>query len=142
MKVRRFYHPSTVSVEPWHTLREAAAQMREMGFSCLPVMLKGDVVGIITEHDLVEAIANAANPSEQHVVDYMSESPVTVSLDDDSAVAATRMLAIGCRHLPVLEDGRLVGIVSDADLILLAARAHDEDVSHAQAEVAGSRSGR
>jgi CBS domain-containing protein len=139
MKVRRFYHPSTVSVEPWHSLREAAAQMREMGFSCLPVVLKGDVIGIITERDLVEAVANGAIPSEQHVVDYMSESPVTVSLDDDSAVAATRMLAVGCRHLPVLEEGRLVGTVSSADLILLAARAHEDDVRRAQVVAVPSR---
>lgn len=126
MKVRRFYQPSSVFVEPWNSLREAAAEMRKLGFSCLPVVLKGDVVGIITESDLVEAVAGAPAASDQHVVDYMSESPVTVSLDDDSAVAATRMLAIGCHHLPVLDGGRLVGIVSAADLILLAARAHDE----------------
>jgi CBS domain-containing protein len=134
MKVRRFFRPTTVYLEPWNTLREAATRMRELGFSCLPVVLKGDVVGIITEADLVEAVANGTVPSEQHVVDYMSESPVSVSPDDDGAVAATRMLAIGCRHLPVLDNGKLVGIVSAADLILLAARAHDEEPSRVQAE--------
>jgi len=134
MKVRRFFHRSTVYVEPWDTLREAATRMRELGFSCLPVVLKGDVVGIITEADLVEAVANGTVPTQQHVVDYMSESPVSVSPDDDSAVAATRMLAIGCRHLPVLDQGRLVGIVSAADLILLAARAHDDEPSGVHAE--------
>lgn len=121
MRVRSFYHPTAVSVRPWDTLREAAKRMQEGRFSCLPVLVQDDVIGIITERDLVEAVAASDRPAEGHVVDYMTEGAVTVTLDDDNAVAATRMLAIGCRHLPVMEDGKLVGIVSARDLLLLAA---------------------
>lgn len=118
MKVRRFFRPSAECVKPWDSLREAAKRMRSGGFSCLPVLVNGEVVGIVTERDMVEAVANTDRTSEAHVVDYMSEGPVTVSLDDDSSVAATRMLAIGCRHLPVMESEKLVGMVSAQDLLL------------------------
>lgn len=122
MKVRRFFRPSTAGVEPWDTLREAARRMRIDGLSCLPVLIKGEVAGIVTERDLVEAMADGERPADAQVFDYMSEGPVTVSLDDDSAVAAARMLAIGCRHLPVMNAGKLVGTISAQDLLLLAAR--------------------
>ncbi len=121
MKVRGLYHRNAVCVEPWDTLKEAARLMKEGGFSCLPVVLHGDVVGILTERDLVDAVAGAKRAWQSHVVDFMNEDPVTVSPDDDSAVAATQMLALGCRHLPVMEDGKLVGVVSARDLLLLAA---------------------
>jgi len=121
MKVRALYHQKAVCVEPWDTLKKAAALMHAGGFSCLPVLVHDEVVGIITERDLVEAIAGASQALEAQVVDYMNEDPVTVGPDDDSAVAATRMLALGCRHLPVMEGGKLIGIVSARDLLVLAA---------------------
>jgi predicted transcriptional regulator len=128
MKVRTCFQTSTAYAEPWDTLKQAAVSMHSHGFSCLPVLLKGDVVGIITECDMVEAVANGDAVAEHHVVDYMSEHPVTVSLDDDSEVAATRMLAVGCRHLPVVDRGKLVGTISAADLLLLAAHTVGESV--------------
>jgi CBS domain-containing protein len=122
MKVRRFFRPSTACVEPWDNLREAARRMRNDGLSCLPVLIKGEVTGIVTERDLVEAMADGERPADAQVFDYMSEGPVTVSIDDDSSVAAARMLAVGCRHLPVMDAGQLVGTVSAQDLLMLAAR--------------------
>ena len=122
MKVRSLFHPYVVCATPWNTLMDAARLMRKGEFSCLPVLAHDDLVGIITERDLVDAVANGGQPAKSHVVDYMNEAPVTVGPDEDSAVAATRMLALGCRHLPVVEDGKLIGIVSARDLLLLAAR--------------------
>ncbi|HUY73750.1 MAG TPA: CBS domain-containing protein [Candidatus Dormibacteraeota bacterium] len=123
MKVDRFYRPHFTTVEPTDSLREAASRMRSGGWSCLPVMVGDSVAAIITERDLVEAAAHGAKPNEALVNDYMSDGSVTVSLDDDISVAATKMFAIGCRHLPVVNSGRLVGMVSARDLLLEAARA-------------------
>ncbi len=122
MKVDRFYRPHFATVEPTDCLREAATRMRSGGWSCLPVLVEGSVVALITERDLVEAAAHGATPSQALVNDYMSDGAVTTSLDDDISVAATRMFAIGCRHLPVVDSGRLVGMVSARDLLLQAAR--------------------
>jgi CBS domain-containing protein len=123
MNVDRFYRPHFGQVEPTDSLREAATRMRSGGWSCLPVVVDGSVIALITERDLVEAAAHGAKPSDALVNDYMSDGSVTVSLDDDISVAATKMFAIGCRHLPVVDAGRLVGMISARDLLLQAASA-------------------
>ena len=123
MKIDRFCRPHFAQAAPTDTLRDAAARMRAGGWSCLPVVVEGTVIALITERDLVEAAAHGARPSDALVNDYMSDGSVTVTLDDDVSVAATRMFAIGCRHLPVVSSGRLVGMVSARDLALEAARA-------------------
>jgi CBS domain-containing protein len=123
MNVDRFYRPHFGQVEPTDSLREAAMRMRSGGWSCLPVVAEGSVIALITERDLVEAAANGASPSDALVKDYMSDGSVTATLDDDISVAATKMFAIGCRHLPVVDSGRLVGMISARDLLLQAASA-------------------
>jgi CBS domain-containing protein len=123
MKVDRIYRPHFAAVEPTDSLREAATRMRNGGWSCLPVVVEGSVVALITERDLVEAAAHGAKPSDALVNDYMSDGSVTVSLDDEISVAATKMFAIGCRHLPVVDSCRLVGMISARDLLLQAERA-------------------
>ncbi len=123
MKVDRFFRPHFGQVEPNDSLREAATRMRSGGWSCLPVVVGGSVIALITERDLVEAAAHGAKPSDALVNDYMSDGSVTVTLDDDISVAATKMFAIGCRHLPVTDSGRLVGMISARDLLLQAANA-------------------
>ena len=87
------------------------------------------VVGIVTERDLVEAVARGAAPAGALVTDYMGdEGSVSVGLDDSTA-AELKMLAIGCRHLPVVDRERLVGMVSARDLYLMQARAHELEPS-------------
>lgn len=120
MKVQRIFHKPAVSIEAWESLHEAASRMRDCGFSCLPVVSGEDLVGIITERDVVEAVATGSDLEQATVFDYMTEDPETVSPADDCMVAATRMLAVGCRHLPVMEQSRLVGVVSARDLLPLA----------------------
>jgi CBS domain-containing protein len=120
MKVRRVFTPNAQCIEGWESVREAARRMHDGGFSCLPVISGEDLLGIITERDVVEAIATSDHLQTATVFDYMTEAPRTIHLDDDCSAAAAKMLAIGCRHLPVVDDGRLVGIVSARDLLPLA----------------------
>ena len=120
MKVERVLHPDVISIESWQTLREAAKAMHEGRIGCLAVVSGEELNGIISERDIVEAVAEAEDPQNACVFDYMTETPCTVKPDDDCSVAATEMLAAGCRHLPVMEGGRLVGMVSARDLLPLA----------------------
>lgn len=128
MKVRRFYHPGAEVVRPGDSLRDAAKRMREHAVSCVPVMDDGTLLGILTERDLVEAAANGVRPSMARVEDYMNSDPVSATLDDDCSVAGMKMLAIGCRHLPVTDAGSLVGMISARDVYLASVRSGSEGV--------------
>jgi len=101
---------------PEETMLGAATRMRRYEVSALPVYRRHRLVGIITERDVVAAIADGADPATTKVADYMTDRPVTVRPDEDLEVAARRMATLGVRHLPVVDGGRLVGVLSMRDL--------------------------
>ena len=120
MRVRSVMSRDVVSVPPEERLLEAARRMRSDGVSALPVRRGEEVVGIISERDLVEALIDRVDTEETPVSEYMSSDPQYASPDDDSSDLALRMLYLGIRHLPVVEADRLVGMVSMRDLLLEA----------------------
>lgn len=112
------YRPNAAYVAPSDSLSDAAKKMRSSGQGCLPVVDGADLTGIITERDLVEAVANGAPARDTRVFDYTSDGSVSVSLSDDCSTAELKMLAIGCRNLPVLDGSKLVGMISMRDVLL------------------------
>jgi Predicted signal-transduction protein containing cAMP-binding and CBS domains len=107
---------------PGASLSDAASLMRVGGFGSVAVCEADRLIGILTETDLVRAIAARRDPSSTTVSDYMSRDPVTADLKEDSVEVAERMASNGFRHLPVVEHGRLIGMVSARDLLRLVAR--------------------
>ncbi len=75
------------------------------------------LVGIITERDVVRAIAQGADPEEESVSDWMSDAPDTFSPDVEVEEAAAWLLEIGYRHMPVMDEGELLGVVSLRDIL-------------------------
>jgi signal-transduction protein with cAMP-binding, CBS, and nucleotidyltransferase domain len=71
---------------------------------------------------LTRAIAEGADPETVRVADYMTEWPTVVSLEMDVRQAVVTMLELECRHLPVVADGLVVGMVSIRDLLGTAIR--------------------
>jgi CBS domain-containing protein len=78
------------------------------------------LVGIITERDLVRAIADGVDPQKARADTFMSADPATVGADEDASVVAVKMMALGIRHLPVLDArGSPVGLISASDLVAM-----------------------
>jgi CBS domain-containing protein len=104
------------------TLCGAAARMRDHGIGALAVVDEdGELIGVVTERDLLRAMADGRPPRTTPVEWYTSRAPVTIEPDADSSTAARLMVQHEIRHLPVTRDGRPVGMLSARDLLLVEA---------------------
>lgn len=106
-----------VTVAPEDTIGEAAHKMVERGIGSAVVSDFGRLVGILTERDLLRAVAARTHSSEARVREWMTPDPVTGGRDMPAADAAQVMLDSGFRHLPVVENDRAIGIVSVRDVL-------------------------
>ncbi len=118
MKVRSVFTPRLIRAAADESLVDAASRMDFEAVGALPVFDGSRLVGIITEHDLVRAVAEGVDPSGVPVSDYMTAEPATTSVDAELADAAERMLELGTRHLPVEDRGEVVGMISARDLLI------------------------
>jgi CBS domain-containing protein len=114
--VREIMSTEIVSVGPSATVAEAATLMGKRHVGSALVMDGERVVGIFTERDIVRALAADFDAAGHAVADWMTAQPATVEPDVPVRQALDRMLAAGYRHLPVVEGGSTVGIVSIRDL--------------------------
>jgi len=112
-----------VMIEESATLTQAAAAMNLRNVGSALVVRNGRLIGILTERDVLHA-AGTGDLSGL-VGDWMTKHPESVDADESTQQAAVVMIHGGFRHLPVLEDGRPVGIVSIRDLMRVAL----EDIS-------------
>lgn len=110
---------SIICGDPRQSLVAAAAQMRAHRISALAVLDGEVIVGILTERDLLRAIADGREPAATHVSQYMTHSPRTVEASEPAAKAAAIMVKHRVRHLPVTLGGRLIGFLSARDLLAL-----------------------
>ena len=117
--VRELMAKSIVCGDPRGSLVDAAATMRANRISALAVLDGKTIVGIVTERDLLRAIADGRNPAATHISQYMTHSPRTIEASELAARAAEIMVTHHVRHLPVSDKGRLVGFLSARDLLAL-----------------------
>jgi len=98
---------------------EAAQLMREGHIGSLPITADEQLVGMITDRDIaMRVVAEAADHTNTSVGDVSSRDLVTVEPDEDLDEALQLMARHQVRRLPVVENGRLVGIVAQADIAL------------------------
>jgi CBS domain-containing protein len=104
--------PNFLTVAPEDTLGEVAERMTRENVGAVVVKDYGRLIGILTERDMLHAMAARVHTSDARVRQWMTEDPITVSADTDLDDAAKIMLDNGFRHLPVVEGDNVLGVVS------------------------------
>jgi CBS domain-containing protein len=99
------------------TLEEASRSMHAVNTGSIGIVQEGDLVGILTERDILRAVAMGADLSSESVGSWMSHPVQTFDAETPVDEAALRLLEREHRHLPVTSDGRLVGILSIRDVL-------------------------
>lgn len=117
MMLRDLMTSDVLTTSPDTTVAGAAEAMtdRRIGSACV-VDEDGRLRGIITERDVLRAAASGRDLGDERVTEWMTPDPVTVGPDEVPSEVATVMRERNFRHLPVLEDDELVGILSMRDL--------------------------
>ena len=106
-----------LSVAPEDTMGEVAARMVDRGVGAVVVKDFGRIIGVLTERDIMRAVAARTHSSETRVREWMTPDPITASADTDVEDAGRTMLDNGFRHLPVVDGEQAVGIVSIRDVV-------------------------
>ena len=122
MQVKDIMHVDVKTAASSDTFAQVASLLHEHRISSVVVTDGSDLAGIVTERDLVNLIAEGKDPKTTPVSDGMSRNLDTVHSRTDIAEAAEHMARLGIRHLPVVEDASLVGIISIRDLTNWAVR--------------------
>ncbi len=108
--------PATVIESRSDSLRKAAARMWRQQTGSLLVTDGGRLAGIITERDVLRAVAFGADPDQSSVDEVMTAEVFTVGPDANLQDAAREMAARWIRHLPVVDGTRILGVVSMRDM--------------------------
>jgi CBS domain-containing protein len=117
--VREIMSTELVTVEPSANLTEAVHAMSAGRTGSVLVLQAGSLVGIFTERDILRALADSANADLARissVTQWMSRDPETIEPDTTVAEALNQMLFGGFRHLPVMDEDAVVGMVSMRDV--------------------------
>jgi CBS domain-containing protein len=118
LRVSDAMSPVSAVVGPEHTLRQASVRMIQNRTGAA-VVLDGALPGpgVITERDLLRALADGLDPDTEHVGDHMTEELITAAPGWPLARAAALMVKHGIRHVLVFDGGELTGILSMRDVV-------------------------
>ena len=118
MKVKQLMSGGVIRIHPEETVAVAARQLAHHNIGAMPVCGNdGQLLGMVTDRDLViRCMASGRSPEKTRVREVMTGAVVAASADMDASVAASLMGHRQVRRLPVVENGRLCGMVSLSDL--------------------------
>jgi len=118
--VREVMTAELVVVSPSVNLIEASREMSTRRVGSVLVMVEGSLLGIFTERDILRALSSSSSADAarvSHVERWMTGEPTTTDPDVTVGAALDVMLSSGFRHLPVVEEGTVIGVVSMRDLV-------------------------
>jgi CBS domain-containing protein len=130
------------SVPPDVTVYEAIQMMSDREIGALPVVLNGELLGILSERDYARKVILQGRSSRHTLVtEIMTAAPITVTPNDSVEDCMRLMTENRVRHLPVCEGRRIVGIVSIGDLVNWIISAHEESIANLRSYIAGEYPG-
>jgi CBS domain-containing protein len=115
-QLRDIMTEDVLTVAPEDTLGEVATKMVERRVGSVVVSDFGRVIGVLTERDIMRAVAARTHSSDARVREWMTADPITATADATVEQAAATMFEHGFRHLPIMDGERAIGIVSIRDV--------------------------
>ena len=107
-----------IHAAPTATVFDVAALMSEARIGCIPVLDGETLVGVFSERDLMtRVVVEGLDAHTTSVRSVMTREVVTATLDDRVERCLEKMQSVGCRHLPVVADGRVIAMISMRDLM-------------------------
>ena len=126
------------SIDVEDPVLEAIQLMADKHVGALPVTRNGELVGVISERDYArKVILLGRSSAETPVWQIMSSPVVTVTPDEDVRQCMQLMTHRRIRHLPVVENGRMIGVVSIGDLVRVVIEEQDQTIEHLERFIAG-----
>ena len=116
-RVRSIMSTPAITVEPQATLREVAVVLRDAKIGAVVVLAPGHPMAVISERDIVRALAEGADPDAIWAADVVTEEPRYVTPSHPVPRLAEEMLAAGIRHMPVVDENEVVGMVGARDAL-------------------------
>ena len=118
MKVSERMTKNPVTVDSSATAKDVADKMKEENIGTVLVTDKGRLTGIVVDRQIItKVIAAGKDPAKVKVSEFMTESPVTASPDMEIEEASKIIGDMGYRRVPVVENEKLIGIISVADIV-------------------------
>ncbi|MGM9537726.1 MAG: CBS domain-containing protein [Candidatus Onthomonas sp.] len=138
MQIRELMSKSVVSITPEESAALAARLLTRHNLGMLPVCGQdGRLVGVVTDRDIVtRCLAAGQDPSRVPVEDIMTRALETLSPQEDCEAALSRMAGGQVRRLPVVEEGKVVGVLSLADLA--RSRRYEAEAAQALSQISES----
>ncbi|AFS81335.1 signal-transduction protein [Candidatus Nitrosopumilus koreensis AR1] len=115
--VKEIMSNSVLSVDSSVTATDAAKMMEDCGVGSITVLEKGTPVGIVTDRDFAIKIAAHAYPIDTPVRRIMSSPLISIEPDSDLWTASDLMSTRNIRKLPVIDDDKVIGIITSSDLV-------------------------
>jgi CBS domain-containing protein len=128
-----------VSISADSRMREAVALLAEKRIGAVPVVKGGQVVGIVSERDVLYGLAREGAALLDRKVDEVMTAPAFTVAPDDSIIGALALMTLRrIRHLPVIEGGAMIGFVSIGDLVKLRIGRIEAEAEAMRHYIAGS----
>jgi CBS domain-containing protein len=131
--IREVMTPRPETIQADRPVADAAKLMKEADAGMIPVMDNGNLLGTVTDRDIaIRIVAEGKDPQATLVREIASTDIITIEPDRDLEDALRLMAKHQVRRLPVVEDGRLVGVLAQADV---AREGNEQEVGHTVEEI-------